>query len=168
MGNSIPVGMPVHVAIMLFDRTSILVVFIVITIMMMNIRMARGQTTMLPIRRPCRFGPHGCGILVAHWPSQNSFRVIALGDKLASNVFDVRIVRQTSVTHLTDSHQMRNSITYAFGLAVFVAIGSAIADQLWYGEPKLMKAVIVGLCIGIGVAAFRHWKDNKNTNSGNS
>ena len=56
---------------------------------------------------------------------------------------------------------MRNSITYAFGLAIFVAFGSAIADQLWYGEPRLMKAVIVGLFVGIGVAAFRHWKDNK-------
>ncbi len=46
---------------------------------------------------------------------------------------------------------MRDPIFYALRLAVFVAIGNAIGDQLWYGEPRLVKDIIVGLFVGIGV-----------------
>lgn len=60
---------------------------------------------------------------------------------------------------------MKNAIVHALTLAVTVSIVNVIIHQIRKGEPRLVQSVISGVAVGIGVAAFRYWKNGAKTKS---
>lgn len=56
---------------------------------------------------------------------------------------------------------MRSTIIYGLVVSLSAAFGSAVADQIWHGQIDPVKSLVMGIAVGVSVAAFRHWKDSK-------